>query len=184
VNQPTRPTALVVEDERHLADLYAEYLQDAYEVRTAYSGDEAAERLSAAVDVAVVDRRMPHQSGPEVVAELTNHPSDVQITMLTDADPEFDIIDLGIEDYIVKPVTREELLGSVDRLVAIATYRETMRELTEKKLTRNVLRVGHTERSLRKNTRYTELETTIGRLETELETLRNRLDLDTVNLTL
>jgi DNA-binding response OmpR family regulator len=180
----TTPTVLVVEDERHLADLYAEYLEDGYDVITAYSGDEAVDRMSPAVDVTVIDRRMPHRSGPEVVAELADHESAVQIAMLTDANPEFDIIDLGIEDYIVKPVTREELLTVVDRLLAIAEYTETMRELTRRKLTRNVLRLENTERTLRQSDRYTELEAEIGRLETELDALRSRLDLDEHDLQL
>ena len=35
------PTVLLVDDERDLADLYAAWLADEYEIRTAYGGEEA-----------------------------------------------------------------------------------------------------------------------------------------------
>lgn len=52
-------TVLVVDDEKDLADVYAEHLKERYTVRTEYSGNEALEAMSPDVDVVLLDRRMP-----------------------------------------------------------------------------------------------------------------------------
>ncbi|ESS07881.1 MAG: response regulator containing CheY-like receiver, AAA-type ATPase, and DNA-binding domain protein [uncultured archaeon A07HN63] len=57
-NSPDTPTVLVVDDESDVADLYAYRLEDAFSVRTAYSGEEAIETVDETVDVILLDRRM------------------------------------------------------------------------------------------------------------------------------
>jgi DNA-binding response OmpR family regulator len=177
-------TVLVVEDERHLADLYAEYLEDAYSVVTAYSGEEGLERLTTDVDVVLVDQRMPMVSGNEVVAAIQNRDVEYSVAMITDDDPDFDVMELGVDDYLVKPVTQAELLNVVDRLLAVSEYTEALRELTRKKLVRNVLRVEKSGRTLDGNEQYRELEAAIGRLETTVDTLAAQLDLEEAEIRL
>ena len=170
-----RGTVLVVEDEQHLADLYTDYLGERYEVRTAYSGREAIEMLADDLDVVLLDRRMPVVSGNEVLAAIEEDGYECRVAMVTAVDPDFDIIDLGVDDYLVKPVSQKALLEVVDRLLTITEYSERLQELTSKKLKRNVLQVEKRESELHESERYAELEAEIDRLEQTLNDLSEDL---------
>ena len=170
-----RGTVLVVEDEQHLADLYTDYLSERYEVRTAYSGREAIEMLADDLDVILLDRRMPVVSGNEVLAAIEEGGYEFRVAMVTAVDPDFDIIDLGVDDYLVKPVSQNALLDVVDRLLTITEYSERLQELTSKKLKRNVLQVEKPESELHESERYADLEAEIDRLEQTLDDLSEDL---------
>jgi len=180
----TEATVLVIEDERHLADLYADYLGDEYAVVTAYTGEEGIERLTSDVDVVLVDRRMAGVSGHEVLAAIEDSDVDCRVALVTDAAPDVDVIGLGVDDYLVKPVTREEALDVVDRLLAVAEYTETLQRLTRKKLTRNVLRVEKSRRDLSQSERYRELHREISELQETVDELAAELDLEERELVL
>jgi DNA-binding response OmpR family regulator len=170
-----RQTVLVVEDEEHLADLYADYLSSGYDVRTAYGGVEAIEMLSSEIDVVLLDRRMPVVSGNEVLAEIEERALQCRVAMVTAVDPDFDIIDMGCDDYIVKPVTKNGLLEVVDRLVRLAEYNDRMRDLSAKKLKRNVLQVEKSKTELQNSQEFQRLQTEIASLESELDELAEDL---------
>jgi len=178
------PTVLVIEDERHLADLYSEYLSEAYGVITAYSGKEGLDRLDSDVDVVVVERRMAGFSGHEVVAAIEEREFDCQVALVTARAADFDIIGLGVDDYLVKPVIREDAVDAVERLLAVTKYTNTLRELTRKKLTRNVLRVEKNRADLRASEKYGELEREIEALQATVDDLAGKLDLEERNLAL
>lgn len=180
MTQGTDETVLVVEDEDHLAELYTDYLSDTYDVRTAYSGIEAIEMLASDLDVILLDRRMPVVSGNEVLAEIEERSLQCRVAMVTAVDPDFDIIDMGCDDYIVKPVTRDDLLTVVDRLMRVTEYDERMRELTAKKLKRNVLKIEKSPTELRESSEFDGLENEIGALEDEIENLADDLGTDYV----
>ena len=99
-------TVLVVDDNRAVADTYAAFLDGEYAVRTAYGGEAALEALDASVDVMLLDRRMPDRSGDEVLAETNSRALDPRVVMLTAVDPDFDIVDMPFDAYVVKPVDR------------------------------------------------------------------------------
>ena len=166
---------LVAEDEPELADLYADYLRREYAVDIAYGGEEAVEMLSNDYDAVLLDRRMPAVSGNEVVVELEERGIETRVAMVTAVDPDFDIIDLGIDDYLVKPVTQQEVLETVSRLVAISEYNRRAQRLTAKKLKRNVLEVEKTRAELRESTEFEELTADITQLETEVERIADEL---------
>lgn len=168
-------TVLVVEDETELADLYVDYLQGSYDVDVAYGGREALEMLGPEYDVVLLDRRMPVVSGNEVLATIENRDIDCRIAMVTAVNPDFDIIDLGVDDYLVKPVTREEMRDTVERLLKLREYDERTRELTRKRLKRNLLEVEKHRVELEQSEEFTRLTREIGRLEREVETIADEL---------
>ena len=170
------PTILVVEDETELADLYADYLRDSYAVDVAYSGEEAIEMLSEEYDAVLLDRRMPVVSGNEVVLAIEERDIETRVAMVTAVNPDFDIIDLGIDDYLVKPITRQEVIDTVDRLLKISEYNERAQELTAKKLKRNVLELEKTKAELQESAEFEELTADIADLETEVESIADELD--------
>ena len=175
-----RGTVLVVEDEDHLAELYTDYLGEDYDVRTAYGGVEAMEMLSSDLDVVLLDRRMPVVSGNEVLAEIEERGVQCRVAMVTAVDPDFDIIDMGCDDYIVKPVTRDDLREVVDRLMTVTEYDDRMRELTARRLKRNVLQVEKSSSELRESDEFQRLQSEIADLEAEIEAIGEEIGTDDV----
>ncbi|MBV0901207.1 response regulator [Haloarcula salina] len=178
------PTVLIVEDEQHLADLYTDYLRDQYDVQTAYSGEEGLELLSNDVDVVLLDRRMPVVSGNEVLAEIEERGLRCRVAMVTAVNPDFDIIEMRVDDYLVKPVTRDDLRDVVDRLYKIREYNDRLQTLTSKKLKRNVLRVEKSKAELQESKRYQQLQADIDEISANVDSLAAELDVDKHDLQL
>ena len=111
------PVVLVVEDEADLADFFATVLRQEYEVRVALDGTEAVEAYDESVDVALLDRRMPERRGSQVLTHIRDAPGDCAVAMVTAVDPDFDIVEMGFDDYVRKPVSRDELVSLVERMV-------------------------------------------------------------------
>lgn len=174
----TAPTkVLVVEDERELAEMYAAYLPE-YETEIAYGGEEALDRVSSWFDVVLLDRRMPVVSGNEVLAAIEEQGLECRVAMVTAVDPDFDIIDLRIDEYLVKPVTREDLRETISRLLKLDEYNDLMRELTSRKLKRNVLELEKTQAELAESKGFETLQSEIAALESRVNSLADELDVE------
>jgi DNA-binding response OmpR family regulator len=174
-----RTTVLIAEDEQHLADLYTDYLADEYDVLSAYGGEKAMDYIrdpDVDIDIALLDRRMPDLSGDKVLANLNEDGRDCQVAMVTAVNPGFDIIDMGCDEYLVKPVSQDELVEVVGRLEKLSTYGEKHQDLTAKKLKRNVLTVEKSAPELANSERYKELEAEIETLEAELDDITDELE--------
>ena len=112
-----RTTVLIVEDERDLADLYTEWVEMAgYRTRTAYDGAEAAAALDDGVDVALLDRRLPETRGREILEHVREREYDCGVAMVTAVEPEADIVEMGYDEYLVKPIEQSELEAVVEEL--------------------------------------------------------------------
>jgi DNA-binding response OmpR family regulator len=132
------PLVLVVDDNRAIANTYTAFLSDEYDVRTAYDGKEALEKLDPGVDVVLLDRRMPEVSGDAVLEEIESRQLDCRVVMVTAVDPDFDIIDMGFDEYLVKPIEREELNDVVAEMLERARFDDGFRRflaLVSKKAT-------------------------------------------------
>jgi len=122
------PQILVVEDEPDLAELYAIYLSDVYEVQTATNGETALELVDDGIDVVLLDRRMPDMTGDEVLDEIRTRGINSQVAMITAVEPDTDILEMPFDDYLVKPVTQEDLHGLVEVLLRRADYDDRSQE--------------------------------------------------------
>lgn len=174
----SRPTILIVEDERTLAELYRTWLADEYAVRVALSGEAALEELDTDVDIVLLDRRIPEPPGDDVLAVLRDRGLNCRVAMVTAVTPSFDILELGIDDYLVKPVTREELIETATRLMKLDEYNDRIQQLTSKKLKRNVLEVEKTQAELADSTEFERLNEEITELESEVDALAEELDVE------
>lgn len=131
-------TVLVVDDESDVAELYTAWLSRTYDVRTANDGDEALEKADDDVDVIFLDRQMPGKSGDEVLDILDERGLDCRVVMVTAVDPDFDIVEMPFDDYLTKPVSREELSSTVDEMQTRDSYDDQLQEyfsLASKKAT-------------------------------------------------
>jgi len=122
-------TVLVVDDEPDVLSLYAAWLAEFYDVRTASGGEEALEVFDESVDVVLLDRRMPRMTGDDVLEEVRGDTTDVRVAMITAVEPDVDIIDMPFDDYLVKPVDTEDLRATVELLLDRQRYDEKSREL-------------------------------------------------------
>lgn len=111
------PVVLVAEDETDLADFFEAVLRRDYEVRLATDGADAIEAYDDSVDVALLDRRMPNASGDKVLDHIRESPGDTAVAMLTAVDPDFDVVEMGFDDYVRKPVSKDELRSLVERIL-------------------------------------------------------------------
>lgn len=123
------PTVLIVEDEPDLADMFYNWLKDDYQVEAYISGRDAIERLRPDIDVALLDRRLPDVSGDEILEEIRNMRLPAYVVMVTAIEPDRSILELEFDDYLVKPVTREDIEGAVDRMLTRQHHDDKLREL-------------------------------------------------------
>ena len=108
---------LVVEDESRIARLVRDYLEHAgFEVVAASDGEVAlAETRRARPDLVVLDLGLPGRDGLDVARSL-RRTSNVPIVMLTARGEETDRVvglELGADDYVVKPFSPRELVARV-----------------------------------------------------------------------
>jgi DNA-binding response OmpR family regulator len=121
-------TVLVVDDEREVVDAYALRLRQRYDdVRTAYGGEEALEAMDEQIDVVMLDRRMPY-SGDRVLREIRERGYDCRVIMVTAVDPGFGIVDMPFDDYLCKPIEKEDLFAAVDQQLEAASYDDPLTE--------------------------------------------------------
>lgn len=114
----SRAAVLVVDDERGIADLFSAWLEAEYDVRTAYGGESALEQVGPETDVVLLDRRMPQVSGDQVLEEIRTRELPCHVAMVTAVEPDVDIVEMGFDDYVVKPVDRATLVETVERMLA------------------------------------------------------------------
>lgn len=173
---------LLVDDEERVAKTYELRLGSDYETTVALNGHKALDLIDSSCDVVLLDRRMPEISGDELVEKIRTRGIDCRIVMVTAVDPDFDITEMDIDDYVVKPVTREELHTVVERALTISEYNEQVQKLSSLNLKRNVLEVELSKNELDDNPQYAELSEQIEDLEAEIDAMEDTLDVDQVDL--
>lgn len=173
-----RATVLVVEDERDLADLYKSWLSADYDVRIADTAEGALDAIDATVDVALVDRRLPEMDGDELLAALQDTNPDLRVALVSGIEPDFDIIGLGFDAYVVKPVSRTELHDVVRRLLARAVYSDEIQEFFALASKRAALEAEKSQAELANSDAYHDLVDRIRSRRAELDNLLSQLTTD------
>ena len=116
---------LVVEDDTNIEQLVTFKLKNSgFQVHNAHNGIEALEFLEKnSVDLIVTDIMMPIMGGKELVMELKKNPKTktIPVVMLTSRTLEKEIVEgfsLGVEDYIKKPFSPQELIVRIKTVLA------------------------------------------------------------------
>jgi heavy metal response regulator len=113
---------LLIEDEKRIADFVARGLEEVgYSVDTAANGQAGVSRLSDAVyDLIILDLMLPDMDGLGVLEKIRNREANQPVLILsarTSLEDRVKGLDLGADDYLVKPFAFVELLARVRALL-------------------------------------------------------------------
>jgi DNA-binding NtrC family response regulator len=117
---------LVVDDEAQIRKPIGLMLKkEGYEVVEAVDGEEAIEKIGAGdnalmVDTILCDIRMPKINGDEAIDYFRNQFPTVPIVVMTgypDVELAVSLMRKGVRDYLVKPVSRDQLLSVIKKAV-------------------------------------------------------------------
>ena len=113
---------LVVEDEKDLNNIITKHLKkNNFSVDSVFNGEEALEYLDyGTYDLIILDIMLPKVNGYEVIKKLRENKNETAVLMLTARDSIEDKIkglDLGADDYLIKPFDFGELLARIRALV-------------------------------------------------------------------
>ncbi|WP_144798304.1 HalX domain-containing protein [Halorubrum depositum] len=172
------PSVLVVEDEPDIAALYAGFLEGEYDVDLAETVAEAIDRVDASVDVVLLDRRLPDGSGDDVLARIREAGYDCRVAMVTAVEPDFDIIGMGFDLYLTKPVSRSKLLAAIDTLLTRSEYDTLVQEAAALASKRAVLSSQKPAAQREGNEAYAELVDRLDDLDADIDDLGESLSSD------
>ncbi len=139
-------TILVVDDEKDIIEMLKYNLErEGYEVLSAQNGKRALEQAQRHPDLIVLDVMMPGMDGWEVCKQLKRNEktSSIPVLFLTAKGAEIDEViglELGADDYIVKPISVRKLLA---RVRTVLRRREATSVGIEKST--EIIRVEHLE---------------------------------------
>lgn len=136
---------LVVEDDYMIGSGLKKALkQSGYSVDWAQDGDDAELALnSSAYDLVILDVGLPGKDGFEILRTLRENQSNISVLILTARDSVIDRVeglDIGADDYMVKPFALEELEARIRLLLRRKTGHKT-----------NVIKVGALELNVNTN---------------------------------
>ena len=111
------PNMLIADDNQQITKILAEFAKrDGFHTETAYDGEEALQKFRAgSFDIVLLDVMMPKKDGFAVCREIRTA-SNVPILMITARGEDFERImglDIGADDYIVKPFSTGEVMARV-----------------------------------------------------------------------
>jgi len=128
-----KATILVADDNEMNRDLLSEILiGEGYKVFRAEDGDDALDVIeSQAIDLALLDVMMPGKTGFEVCQSIKSNPETrfvpvVLVTGLTSVDERIRGISSGADDFLSKPVNRQELLARSRSLLRLKEFTDEL----------------------------------------------------------
>ncbi|MBS4028810.1 MAG: response regulator transcription factor [Ignavibacteriales bacterium] len=110
---------LVVDDETDIVELLSYNLKkEGYNILSATNGKEALLQAESKPDLILLDVMMPQLDGFEVIKQLRKNPAteNIPVIFLTAKSSEFDEVvglELGADDYIIKPISIPKLLARI-----------------------------------------------------------------------
>lgn len=111
---------LICDDEPVVHESLRIYFEaEGYEVVDAYDGEEGLKKADSSISLMILDIMMPKKSGIEVCREIRKS-SSLPVVMLTAKGEEIDRIlglELGADDYIVKPFSPREVVARVKAIL-------------------------------------------------------------------
>ena len=125
---------LLVDDEPVNLKVLQLILKTSYQIMIAASGQEALQRVhEEPPDVILLDVMMPGMSGFEVARTLkaakeTSHIPIIMVTALEDRQSRLQGLAAGAEDFLTKPVDKDEVVARVHNLFRLKKYHDAIKE--------------------------------------------------------
>jgi two-component system, cell cycle sensor histidine kinase and response regulator CckA len=128
---------IVDDDERNCALLEATLESLGYEWEVAHHGADAISRLNPAIDLVLMDVKMPGMDGYEAARRMRNHPHCgavpiIMVTVLNSKEDRLRAVAAGANDFITKPIDRTELQVRVASLLQMKEAQEACCRSEEK----------------------------------------------------
>lgn len=118
----TKTKIMLVEDDEKLAETTKEYLErNNFDVSIEYRGDLAVERiLNEKPDFVILDYMLPYKDGKTICRELRPqfHNPIIILTAFEDEVEEIVTLEIGVDDYLVKPIKPRILLARITNLLS------------------------------------------------------------------
>ncbi|MDG5759435.1 HalX domain-containing protein [Natronococcus sp. A-GB1] len=170
------PSVLIVEAEPDLAELYASWLEGAYHVETVRDESAVGAVVDGGFDVVIVDcHRLPDGPSSELCDSISSRGIDSQVVAVTGVEPTVDPEDAAFDDYLLKPISRDDLRHSVENLLLRRTYDEQLGAYFELASKKASLDGRLSEAELQSSQEYAELEDRIAVLRTKVNETRSQL---------
>ena len=143
---------LIVDDDNNIAELISLYLtKECFETKIVNDGEQALREFdSFHPDLLLLDLMLPGIDGYQVCREL-RHTSDVPIIMLSAKGETFDKVlglELGADDYIIKPFDAKELVARVRAVLRRFKVRQPSAPYGEKSVSYHDLTINLTNYSV------------------------------------
>ena len=123
---------LIVDDEELNLQLIEAYLNEEYEIITAQSGTEALNKIiKDRPDIVLLDIMMPQISGYDVCKSLKENDATrfipvVMCTSLSGSEAKVKAIEIGADDFLTKPINRQELFARIRSLIKKKQYQDEL----------------------------------------------------------
>jgi DNA-binding response OmpR family regulator len=164
---------VIVEDELDLANAYKANLKGRCSVSIAKTKREAIKQIGENTDIVLLDRNLPKASGEEILIELRDDPEfNAQVAMLTAVRPDEDIVDIPVDDYKTKQISRTELHKLVDSLL----LREAFEDISKKFFRLNSKRAALQESDSANGETYQKLTEEIDECQESLESIIRKIN--------
>ena len=176
---PQDARVLIVEDEPDVAELYASTVAaEGYDVDVATSTNEASAMIDEAYDIALLDRRLPDGHGEDLLAEIREQELDIRVGMVTAVEPDFDIVEMGFDLYVLKPLSQSDLLEAVERLESRSEYDDRLQRTASLASKRATLEAEKPREALERSDEYQQLTDDLDELDDELDRITEQFDTD------
>lgn len=167
-------SVLIVEAEPELGDLYASWLEECH-VETASDGSEAIEAIGERFDVVLFDRRTPGLSAQAIFDLVRDRMLECRVVLVTTVESGLDALGAKFDDHLRKPVSKEELRESIERLLLRRIYDERLQELFALASEKALLNGRKSDAEIQSSREYAELEDRLAVLRVHADESRAEL---------
>ncbi len=133
-----KASILVAEDDNISAEIIQKLLLgDGYDVVVAENGQAALNQyMKYPTDIVIADMNMPEMNGKELINQLLSleqPPICIVETSNSETDTIIDMMKMGVQDYLIKPIRKEDLLFRIDKAVDIVELKRTKQALEKER---------------------------------------------------
>jgi len=112
-----RPSILIIEDDPMASSALSDYSSNPFKVRTVSRGEDGIRHYTKDTDLVILDRKLDDMSGDTVATEIKEKDQHALILVVSGIDPEDNILDLPVDCYLKKPVSRTELRSRISDIL-------------------------------------------------------------------